>query len=177
VNAPAPMRILLEDGEGRQRAVALEDGEILVGRAPGSAVVLEDRNVSRRHARFLRQNGAVYLEDLGSANGTRVNGERIGGKRRIRPGDLVQIGDWDLALEGPTPPEGAAERPRAAERPAPAGEPRSAAPRGAGLRLGWRPAVALVLVWVLATLAGYLAGRGVKKAPEPPAASDRTHLP
>ena len=59
---------------------------------------LADRNVSRRHARFLRANGAVLVEDLGSLTGTRVNGERITGRRKLREGDLVQIGDYDLAL-------------------------------------------------------------------------------
>ena len=49
------------------------------------------------------------MEDLGSLTGTRVNGERIAGRRKLRPGDLVQIGDYDLAVLE----EGAAAEPGA----------------------------------------------------------------
>jgi pSer/pThr/pTyr-binding forkhead associated (FHA) protein len=59
---------------------------------------LTDRNVSRRHARFTRQGPAVFLEDLGSLTGTWLNGERLTARRRVRPGDLVEIGDYDLVV-------------------------------------------------------------------------------
>lgn len=182
MSAPAQTRILLEDPEGRQRALPFADGEVLVGRAPGSGLELPDRNVSRRHARFLRVNGSVYLEDLGSANGTRVNGERIEGRRRIRPGDLVQIGDWDLAIEGP-PSEGPADRPTAPlppAGPAPAADPASPGEAlFASLLRDWRAAAAVLLaVGLAATLVGYLAGKGLKGPPPPPAAEARApHLP
>jgi predicted component of type VI protein secretion system len=92
------MKLVIEDEAGTRSVVPFED-VIVVGRgAEGVTFRLGDRNVSRRHARFLRQNGAVFVEDLGSKNGTRVNGERITGKRRLRDGDLVQIGDYDLAI-------------------------------------------------------------------------------
>jgi predicted component of type VI protein secretion system len=103
------MKLVIEDDAGTRSTVPFVGDVIVVGRATeGVTFRLTDRNVSRRHARFVRQNGAVFVEDLGSLTGTRVNGERITGKRRLRPDDLVQIGDYDLAvLEAAAPEAGA----------------------------------------------------------------------
>ena len=93
------MKIVIEDEGGRRTTVPFAADEIAVGRAAeGVAVRLTERNVSRRHARLVRQKGDVWVEDLGSLLGTRVNGDRIDGKRKLRPGDIVQIGDYDLAV-------------------------------------------------------------------------------
>jgi pSer/pThr/pTyr-binding forkhead associated (FHA) protein len=93
------MKLVIEDEAGTRSIVPFDGDAIVVGRAPeGVTFRLADRNVSRRHARFVRQNGTVFVEDLGSLTGTRVNGERITGRRRLRAGDLVQIGDYDLAV-------------------------------------------------------------------------------
>src|SRR5512139_136452 len=138
------MKLVIEDEAGTQSIVPFADEAIVVGRATeGVTFRLGDRNVSRRHARFLRQNGAVFVEDLGSLTGTRVNGERISGKRRLRDGDLVQIGDYDLAIlaegqslePGAPPPLPAVPRAEpdattklAAVDPAPAAAPEAAPP-------------------------------------------------
>src|SRR5512143_2677526 len=93
------MKLVIEDEAGTRSIVPFAGEPIVVGRAPeGVTFRLTDRNVSRRHARFVLQNGSAFVEDLGSLLGTRVNGERIAGKRRLREGDLVQIGDYDLAV-------------------------------------------------------------------------------
>jgi hypothetical protein len=93
------MKLVIEDAAGTRSVVPFNGGEILVGRsAEGNTLRLTDRNVSRRHARFLFSNGTATVEDLGSLTGTRVNGERIGGRRRLREGDLIEIGDYDLAV-------------------------------------------------------------------------------
>ncbi|MET0403416.1 MAG: FHA domain-containing protein [Cystobacter sp.] len=73
--------------------------EITIGRQEGNTIRLTERNVSRRHARLLRQNGHVLVEDLGSYNGVRINGERIQGPAQVEDGDLIQIGDYDLAVQ------------------------------------------------------------------------------
>src|SRR6185436_1039715 len=65
----------------------------------GNTIRLTERNVSRRHARLLRQNGHILVEDLGSYNGIRINGDRIQGQVQINEGDLIQIGDYDLAVQ------------------------------------------------------------------------------
>jgi predicted component of type VI protein secretion system len=111
------MKLVIEDEAGTRSTVPFAADAIVVGRASeGVTFRLGERNVSRRHARFLRQNGSVFVEDLGSLTGTRVNGERITGRRKLRPGDLVQIGDYDLAVLA----EGAAAEP-GAPPPLPAG--------------------------------------------------------
>ncbi|HSN91853.1 MAG TPA: FHA domain-containing protein, partial [Anaeromyxobacteraceae bacterium] len=93
------MKIVIEDDAGRRTTVPFSADEIAIGRGTeGVAVRLADRNVSRRHARLVRQKGDVWVEDLGSLIGTRVNGDRVDGKRKLRPGDIVQIGDYDLAV-------------------------------------------------------------------------------
>jgi predicted component of type VI protein secretion system len=95
------MKLVIEDEAGTKSTVPFAGTEITVGRgSEGIGFRLTDRNVSRRHARFFLANGAVFVEDLGSLTGTRVNGERIGGRRKVRQGDLVQIGDYDLVVTG-----------------------------------------------------------------------------
>ena len=70
------------------------DDEVTVGRAPGCGVVLtDDTFVSQVHARVFRRNRDVLVEDLGSTNGTFVNGDRIDTITRIRKGDTVKFGE------------------------------------------------------------------------------------
>ncbi|WIG98969.1 FHA domain-containing protein [Myxococcus sp. SDU36] len=98
------LKLIIEDDEGRKTVVPFVRDEITIGRQEGNTIRLTERNVSRRHARLVRLNGHVVVEDLGSYNGTRINGERIAGQSPLKEGDLVQIGDYDLALQA----EGAA---------------------------------------------------------------------
>ena len=92
------MKLVIEDDEGRRREVPLDRDEITIGRREDNVVHLPERNVSRRHARLLRRDGTVLLEDLRSANGTRVNGLRITEQVPLGDGDLVRIGDYGVAL-------------------------------------------------------------------------------
>lgn len=118
------MKLLIEDDEGQKTAVAFSSDEITVGRLQTENTVhLAERNVSRRHARFTMVNGGVFVEDLGSSNGTRVNGERLQGRRKLRTGDLIQIGDYDLAVN-----DGAEELERPSTPAAPAQAPAHSAP-------------------------------------------------
>jgi pSer/pThr/pTyr-binding forkhead associated (FHA) protein len=66
--------------------------EITVGRAAGCGVHVEDAYTSNLHARVFRRDGAVWVEDLGSTNGTWVNAEKIDGPTRLGRGDLLQVG-------------------------------------------------------------------------------------
>lgn len=104
------MKLIIEDDEGRKTVVPFVREEITIGRQEGNTIRLTERNVSRRHARLIRHNGHVLVEDLGSYNGIRINGEKIQGQVPIKDGDLVQIGDYDLAIQTevvapPPPPE------------------------------------------------------------------------
>jgi ABC transport system ATP-binding/permease protein len=102
------LKLIIEDDEGRKTVVPFVRDEITIGRQEGNTIRLTERNVSRRHARLVRQSGTILVEDLGSYNGVRVNGERVAGQAAIQDGDLIQIGDYDLALKHdanrPTPP-------------------------------------------------------------------------
>ncbi len=93
------LKLIIEDDEGRRTVVPFVRDEITIGRQEGNTIRLTERNVSRRHARLLRQTDLVYVEDLGSYNGIRVNGEKVVGRASINDGDLVQIGDYDLAIQ------------------------------------------------------------------------------
>ncbi len=85
-------------------------GQLSIGRTPDNDIALGDMLVSRRHARLLTGPGGLVIEDLGSANGTQVNGRRIAGPTPLREGDLVTIGNSDLIVEN-----GRLGRPKAQE--------------------------------------------------------------
>ncbi|HEU4732444.1 MAG TPA: FHA domain-containing protein [Kofleriaceae bacterium] len=90
---------MIQDDEGKTTIVPLIRDEITIGRKEGNTIRLTERNVSRRHARILRNNGEVHIEDLGSYNGIRVNNARIAERVSLRVSDQVQIGDYKLYLK------------------------------------------------------------------------------
>ena len=92
-------KLIIEDDEGKTTVYPLADTEVSIGRKEGNTIRLLERNVSRRHARLSKTNGAVYIEDLDSYNGVKINGERIAGRYEVKEGDLVEIGDYHLALQ------------------------------------------------------------------------------
>jgi pSer/pThr/pTyr-binding forkhead associated (FHA) protein len=69
-----------------------ESHPLVIGRHSSSNFVIDDPTVSRRHAAIHREGQAWILEDLGSTNGTRVNGVRARSKVAIRPGDKLGFG-------------------------------------------------------------------------------------
>ena len=89
--APARLRIL-EPAARQGENYALAD-ELTVGRGGGCGIVLaDDSYVSTVHARIFRRDGDVYVEDLGSRNGTLLNGEPVTHAAPLRRGDHVQFG-------------------------------------------------------------------------------------
>src|SRR5512139_2936464 len=92
-------KLVIQDDEGKTTVVPLIRDEITIGRKEGNTIRLTERNVSRRHARILRSNGEVQIEDLGSYNGIRVNNARIAERVSLRVSDQVQIGDYKLYLK------------------------------------------------------------------------------
>jgi len=79
--------------------LARERPELLLGRAPGVDILVQDAAVSRRHARFTWREDGVWLEDLGSRHGTLRNGARILAPARVAPGDRVTLGLLELRVE------------------------------------------------------------------------------
>lgn len=94
------MKLIIKDDEDRKTVVPLVRDEISIGRQEGNTIRLTDRNVSRKHARLLKQNGSLFVEDLGSYNGVQVNGVRVEARQSISEGDSIAIGDYVLEIEG-----------------------------------------------------------------------------
>jgi serine phosphatase RsbU (regulator of sigma subunit) len=76
----------------------LTEGELIVGRATECDLALADPFLSRQHARLLRRGETVEVEDLGSSNGTRLNGEPVTARSVVRPGDLIELSGTTMAL-------------------------------------------------------------------------------
>lgn len=102
-----PYRLRAERGPVSGQSFAVEGGGLTIGRRDGNNVVIPDQRVSGQHARLEVRDGALYVTDLGSSNGTRVNGQPVTGSQPIRAGDVVQIGETEFRVEGP--PAGGAE--------------------------------------------------------------------
>jgi hypothetical protein len=85
-----------------ERVLSLTAGANLLGRDLGAAICLDAASVSRRHARILVEGPRATLEDLGSKNGTRLNGERVRGPRELRDGDVVRLGEVQLLFRSPS---------------------------------------------------------------------------
>lgn len=92
--------LVIREGEGSGSELLL-DGETVLGRERGSVdLVLEDPGVSRRHAAVRALGGAITVEDLGSSNGTYVNGRRISGEVELADGDEIQLGGIVASIHG-----------------------------------------------------------------------------
>ena len=88
-----PTRLRIVDPVARRGETFTLADELTIGRGGGCGIVLgDDTFVSQVHARMYRRDGDVYVEDLGSRNGTFVNGEPIGSATRLRRGDQLQFG-------------------------------------------------------------------------------------
>jgi pSer/pThr/pTyr-binding forkhead associated (FHA) protein len=73
--------------------------ELTVGRAGGCQITLDDTYVSQLHARVFRRDGQLYVEDLGSTNGTYLNRKKVTAPIAIRKGDRLQIGKTVMELQ------------------------------------------------------------------------------
>ena len=76
-----------------------------IGRQQGLEITVQDTQASRQHARLEVREERVLLTDLGAANGTFVNNERIAGQVSLLPGDTIQVGETILRLLGVTAPQ------------------------------------------------------------------------
>ena len=108
----------------------LEGDQLIIGRDAVNAVAINDAEVSRKHARLTFQGGKYVLEDLGSTNGTFVNGQRLVSSTVLKPGDVVSLGEQIVLMyEGLSSDAGATMIGRKAARPAPAPAPVASAPQ------------------------------------------------
>ncbi len=119
-----------EAGAARDLPLGEEQGEWIIGRQPDCQVVLDSRQVSRKHARLFRAGAAWFIADLGSTGGTRLNGAPVTDPTAFSVGDTLEIGGWTLRLseqESAAAPAAAAPKPepKPAPAPAPAPEPKA----------------------------------------------------
>jgi pSer/pThr/pTyr-binding forkhead associated (FHA) protein/tetratricopeptide (TPR) repeat protein len=92
-------KLLIEDDEGKTVAVPLIREEITIGRMDGNTIRLTEQNVSRKHARLSLRSGVLRIEDLGSYNGTSLNGSVLSGVATLKDGDVILIGDYRLGIQ------------------------------------------------------------------------------
>jgi predicted ester cyclase/ketosteroid isomerase-like protein len=86
-------QIVVQKGPNPGRVIDLIDDEITMGREESNALHIDDRALSRSHARLVRTSSGYTLQDLGSTNGTYVNGTRVSGLYPLQNGDILMIGE------------------------------------------------------------------------------------
>lgn len=96
-----PKLMILQGGQAIPRD--LMQDEVVVGRLPDCDLQLDSNMVSRRHAKLFRQGGDYAIEDMGSGNGTFVNGKRIDGPTTLKHGDRLKLGPILLRYESAAP--------------------------------------------------------------------------
>lgn len=85
----AKLTIITGEGSGKTHVI---ENEVVLGRSPDVSFTLKDLRSSRRHARVVKTNDIYYIEDLGSQNGTILNGKRLKAKQKLNDNDNIRIG-------------------------------------------------------------------------------------
>jgi pSer/pThr/pTyr-binding forkhead associated (FHA) protein len=89
----AGFQLVMRSGPTPGKVYPLKSDEMFIGRDVGNDIVINDAEVSRRHARLSMQAGGFILEDLGSTNGTAVNGDRLTSRHVLRVGEVISFGE------------------------------------------------------------------------------------
>jgi hypothetical protein len=94
-------QLVVVQGEqpARGERFVLSSPVVTIGRNPANELPIQDTYASSEHARLSAQDGIFYLEDLGSSNGTFVNGHRLGEPIVLRHGDRIELGDTVFRFE------------------------------------------------------------------------------
>jgi len=117
------LTLTVQQGPQRGRRFSVAKDSIIIGRVAGSDVVINDSEVSRRHASITWERGQPVIRDVGSTNGTLVNGVRITGPQALRDGDTIGLGKIPVSFHSPAEEKEAAQvveqpEPAAPEKPA-----------------------------------------------------------
>jgi pSer/pThr/pTyr-binding forkhead associated (FHA) protein len=94
-----PRVVMISQGSQAGLSAELAGGVIMIGRGADCQLILDDDYVSTRHARVVATPNGIYVEDLGSTNGTYVNGQRITAPTTITLADSIRIGKTMMKLE------------------------------------------------------------------------------
>lgn len=90
---PGQFQLTMRSGPNPGMVYALEGDQLNIGRDSTNEITVNDAEVSRRHARLTFQGGKYVLEDMGSTNGTFVNGQRLAGPRVLKSGEVISLGE------------------------------------------------------------------------------------
>ena len=96
---------LVVDRGGKRKVVPIREEQAIIGRSHGNTVRIPSAEVSRQHCRLSKKDGLVMVRDLGSVNGTLLNGTRISSEEVVRPGDRVEVGPVTFVVEYELTPE------------------------------------------------------------------------
>ncbi|MCL4560374.1 MAG: FHA domain-containing protein [Chloroflexi bacterium] len=86
-------QLVMRSGPAQGKVFPLEKEELFIGRDLANDIVINDPEVSRRHSRLVSQAGGYVLEDMGSTNGTFVNGQRLSGPYILQPTEIITLGE------------------------------------------------------------------------------------
>jgi predicted component of type VI protein secretion system len=138
----AGFQLIMRSGPTPGKVFQLKGDEVFIGRDVGNDIVINDAEMSRRHARLAVQAGGYILEDLGSTNGTAVNGERLTSRHVMREGEIISLGEHvALVFESLSDDkEATVVGPRTARKAPVAVEPNQAAAPAAKSHTAPRPA-------------------------------------
>ena len=90
---PGQYQLTMRSGPNPGTVYALDADQISIGRDSSNRIPVNDAEVSRHHSRLSFQGGKYVLEDMGSTNGTFVNGQRLTGPRVLKSGEVVSLGE------------------------------------------------------------------------------------
>ena len=102
-------QLVIAEGKEAGREFLFDQTSVVIGRTPECDVILYDAGVSRRHARIFDEGAGILIEDLGSSNGTVVNGSKVA-KQALKDGDSITLGPVKFtftAVAGEVPAEAA----------------------------------------------------------------------
>jgi predicted component of type VI protein secretion system len=89
----AQFQFIMRSGPTPGITFPLEGDQLVIGRDSSNSVAINDAEISRKHSRLSFQGGKYVIEDLGSTNGTFVNGQRLAGPVVLKPGDVISLGE------------------------------------------------------------------------------------
>ena len=112
-------QLVMKSGPTPGKIFPLERNEIHLGRDISNQILINDAEVSRHHLRLILQAGGYVIEDLGSTNGTFVNGQRLVGLRTLHSGDTITAGENVSLVFETVPPEVEVTRVSPAAPPSP----------------------------------------------------------
>ena len=132
----AQYQLVMHSGPTPGKTFALEGDVLTIGREASNQIAINDAEISRKHSQLVSQGGKYVLTDLGSTNGTFVNGQRLTGQHVLQPGEVISLGEQisllfeTIVIVDPNATMLSAKpvmAPRGAVKPQPMGQPQQPA--------------------------------------------------